>query len=173
MKRHTIFLADESKSILLKHIHNSPGIRYRELQRATGFANGVLAYHLKILEKSRRMKVIRYSVRNSTRYYPLNTTSKESCMIEYVRRTTTKKILLFLLERDQCTFNDIVQHTKKVRSTISWHLSWLRKARIISVKSGVHQTYRLRNKKLVALVINKTSDYSDIALDAGDDIDLS
>jgi hypothetical protein len=37
----------------------------------------------------------------------------------------------------------------------------------------VHQTYRLRNKKLVALVINKTSDYSDIALDAGDDIDLS
>jgi predicted transcriptional regulator len=138
MKRHTTFLLDESKSILLKHINNSPGIRYRELQRATGFASGALAYHLKILEKSRRMKVIRYRVRNSTRYYPLNTTAKESCMMGYVRRTPTRKILLFLLKHDQCTFNDIVQHTKKVRSTISWHLSWLRKARIISVRSGVH-----------------------------------
>ena len=78
MKGHTIFLADGSKSILLKQINNSPGIRYRELQRATGFSNGVLAYHLKILEKSKRMKVIRYHVRNSTRYYPLNTTAKES-----------------------------------------------------------------------------------------------
>jgi hypothetical protein len=56
MKRHTIFLGDESKS--------SPGIRYRELQRATGFANGVLAYHLKILEKSRRMKVKKLPARD-------------------------------------------------------------------------------------------------------------
>ena len=156
MKRNTIFLVDEPKSILLKHINNSPGIRYRELQRATGFANGVLAYHLKILEKSRRMKVIRCRVRNSTRYYPLNTTAKETCMMEYVRRTTTRKILLFLLKRDQCTFNDIVQHTKKVRSTISWHLSWLRKEMIISVRKDVHQTYRLRNRDIVALLINKT-----------------
>lgn len=158
MKRQTIFLTDESKTILLKHINNSPGIRYRELQRATGFANGVLAYHLKILEKSRRIKVIRYRIRKSTRYYPLNTTAKESCLMEYVRRTTTRKILLFLLKHDQCTFNDIMQHTKKVRSTISWHLSWLRKARIISVKSGVHQTYRLRNKDLVEILINKNRD---------------
>ena len=155
MKRQTIFLTDEPKTVLLKHINNSPGIRYRELQRATGFANGVLAYHLRILEKSRRMKVIRYRIRNSTRYYPLNTTAKESRLMEYVRRTTTRKILLFLLKHDQCTFNDIMQHTKKVRSTISWHLSWLRKARIMSVRSGAHQTYRLRNKELVAILINK------------------
>jgi DNA-binding transcriptional ArsR family regulator len=81
----------------------------------------------------------------------LNTTAKESCMMEYVRRTTTRKILLFLLEHDHCTFNDIAQH-----STISWHLSWLQKARIISVRRDVHQTYRLRNKKLVAsLIITK------------------
>ena len=78
MKRQTIFLTDESKTILLKHINIFPGIRYRELQRASGFANGVLAYHLKILEKSMRIKVIRYRIRKSTRYYPLNTTAEES-----------------------------------------------------------------------------------------------
>ncbi|MGC2574916.1 MAG: helix-turn-helix domain-containing protein, partial [Candidatus Nitrosopolaris sp.] len=56
---------------------------------------------------------------------------------------------------DECTFNDIVRHTKKVRSTISWHLSWLRKEMIISVRKDVHQTYRLRNKDIVALLIIK------------------
>jgi predicted transcriptional regulator len=156
MKRATIFLTDKSKTILLKRINKSPGIRYRELQHVTGFANGVLAYHLKILEKSKRIKVIRYHIRKSTRYYPLNTTAKESCLMEYVRRTTTRKILLLLLKHDQCTSDDIMQNTKKVRSTISWLLSWLRKARIISVRSGVRQTYRLRNKDQVATIINKT-----------------
>jgi hypothetical protein len=48
-----------------------------------------------------------------------------------------------------------MQHTKKVPSTISWHLSWLRKAMIISVRNGMHQTYRLRNKDLVAMLINE------------------
>ena len=144
MKRQTIFLTDEPKIILLEQINNSPGIRYRELQRKTRFANGMLAYHLKILEKSKRIKVIRYHIRKSTRYYPLNTTAKEARLIEYVRRPTTRKILLYLLNRDECTFNDIMKQTKKVPSTISWHLSWLRKAMIISVRNGTHQTYRLR-----------------------------
>ena len=52
-------------------------------------------------------------------------------------------------------YNDIVQHTKKVKSTISWHLSWLRNAGIITVRSGVIQTYRLINKGLVARLMNK------------------
>src|SRR5215469_18289310 len=154
MKRQTKFHTDEPKTILLECINNSPGIRYRELQRETKFANGMLAYHLKILEKSKRMKVIRY--RDSTRYYPLNTTFKEARIIEYVRRPTSRKILFYLLNHDECTFSDIVRHTKKVRSTISWHLSWLRKAMIISVRKGMQQTYRLRNRDTVALLINKT-----------------
>ena len=128
MRRQTIYHTDKSKSCLLKHINISPGIRYRELQRATGFANGVLAHHLMVLEKSRRIKVNRYRTRKDTRYYPLNTTAQESRIMEYVRRTATRKILLFLLDHDRFTSNDIMQHTKKGGSTISWHLSWLRKA---------------------------------------------
>jgi DNA-binding transcriptional ArsR family regulator len=61
-----------------------------------------------------------------------------------------------LLDYDLCTSNDIKQHTKKGGSTISWHLSWLRKAGIISARSGMHQTYRLRNKDLVAILMNKS-----------------
>jgi predicted transcriptional regulator len=155
MRSQTFHLTDESKYILLKRIYDSPGIRYSELRRATGFANGVLAYHLLVLEKSRRIKVNRYHKRKSTRYYPVNTTAEESRILEYLRRPTPRKILLFLFEHDRCTYNDIMQHTKKVRSTISWHLSWLRKAGLISVRKKVNKTYRLSNKDLVAILMNK------------------
>ena len=40
-------LADKTKIKLLKRINKSPGIRYIELLRATGFSNGVMAYHHK------------------------------------------------------------------------------------------------------------------------------
>jgi len=41
--------------MLLKCINNSPGIRYRELLLVTGFPNGVMAYHLRILEKFKEL----------------------------------------------------------------------------------------------------------------------
>ena len=121
MRRQTIYLTDEPKSCLLKHINISPGIGYRELQRATGFANGVLAYHLMVLEKSRRIKVNRYRTRNSTRYYPLNTTAQESRIMEYVQRTTTRKILLFLLDHDRCTSND--HHATYKKSSFNYFMA--------------------------------------------------
>ena len=44
---------NKNKSEILKHIVKNPGVRYRELLRLTGLANGVLSYHLKILEESK------------------------------------------------------------------------------------------------------------------------
>jgi predicted transcriptional regulator len=155
IRKQTIYLTDKSKSCLLKHIQISPGMRYRELQRATGFANGVLTYYLMVLEQSRRLKVNRYAARKSTRYYSSNPTAQESRVMEYIRRATTRKILLFLLDHDRCTSDDIMD-TKKGASTISWHLSWLRKAGITSVRSWLYQVYRLRNKDLVTILTNKS-----------------
>ncbi len=114
----------------------------------------LLAYHLKILVKSRRNQSQQIAYKKE--YKILNTTAQEVRIVEYVRRTTTRKILLFLPDYDRCTSNDIMQHTKTGGSTISWHLSWLRKAGIISARSGMHQTYRLRNKDLVAILMNKS-----------------
>ena len=143
--------ADRKKKMLLKCINNSPGIRYRELIRATGFPNGVIAYHLKILEKLKQMKVSRH-YRKVTRYYPLNTTTKESHIIEFMKRPMDRRIILFLLQHECCIFNDIERSMKRASSTISWHLSRLREAGIISMR---HQKYRLKNRALVISLINK------------------
>jgi len=50
---------DDPKHLLLAHIINAPGIRYRELLRLSGLSKGVLTYHLGTLEKSYQIRVDR------------------------------------------------------------------------------------------------------------------
>jgi predicted transcriptional regulator len=153
-KNRTISPRDWKKRMLLKCINNSPGIRYRELLRVTGFPNGVMAYHLKILEQFKHMKVSR-QYKKITRYYPLKTTAKESRVIEFMKRPTDRRIILFILKHERCRFKDIEWHIKRASSTVSWHLSRLREADIISMR---HLTYRLNNRTLVIAVMNKVKE---------------
>jgi DNA-binding transcriptional ArsR family regulator len=114
----------------------------------------VMAYHLKKLEKSKQIKVRRYD-RRSTRFYSVNIAAKELQVIEYIRRKTASEIVLFLSQYGPRTFKDIVRITKKVRSTVSWHLSRLKQGGIISVQMGRNQMYRLKNRDLVIRVMKK------------------
>jgi predicted transcriptional regulator len=54
---------DKLKNIILNCIYENPGIRYREILKLTGLSNGVLEYHLKIINVDRHKSKI-------TRYYP-------------------------------------------------------------------------------------------------------
>lgn len=151
MKTRTISRGEKNKSLLLTCIKNSPGIRYRELMKATGFPNGVAQYHLKLLEKSKRVKVSR-RFGKTTRYYPLSISARESRIIEHIRHTTRRKIISFLLQHDGSLFSDIKRNIRRVPSTVSWHLSRLKESGVISIND---QTYRLRNRSLVASLMKK------------------
>lgn len=147
-------LEDSIQSKLLKHIDEYPGIRYRELLRLTDLANGVLTYHLSLLERSTQIRVNR-SKAKTTRYYPINITSEESEVIGYIRNERVRRIILFILEHNICTFNEIVDYTNKAPSTISWHLKKLKDAGIISVQYGQYQLYRVTNREVVAEILYK------------------
>jgi predicted transcriptional regulator len=147
-------LQDSIQSKLLKHIDEYPGIRYRELLRLTDLANGVLTYHLSLLERSTQIRVNR-SKAKTTRYYPINITSEESEVIGYIRNEPVRRIILFILEHNICTFNEIVDYTNKAPSTISWHLKKLKDAGIISVQYGQYQLYRVTNREVVAEILYK------------------
>jgi DNA-binding transcriptional ArsR family regulator len=138
----------------MKHIEQTPGIRYRELLRSTGLVNGVLTYHLSALEKANVIKVNRES--RVTRYYPISVSDKESAILKFVRHEPIRQILLFILEHGMCTFNEIVDHTGKAPSTVSSHLKRLREAGIVLVRHGeYHQIYRVIEKDLIAEVLSK------------------
>jgi DNA-binding transcriptional ArsR family regulator len=113
-----------------------------------------MAYYIKKLEKSKQIKVKRHD-RRSTRFYPFKIAANELQVIEYVMRKTALEIVSFLPKYGPHTFKDIVRITKKVRSTISWHLSRLREGGIISVKMGRNQMYTLKNRDLVLKVMKK------------------
>ena len=141
------------KLLLLEQIEDTPGIRYRELLRQTGLVNGVLTYHLAALEKANVIKVDRGL--RITRYYPVNVSEKELAILKYVRHEPIRQIVLFILEHDMPTFNEIVDHTGKAPSTVSSHLKRLKEAGIVSVRYGECHLYRLVDRDLVAEVLSK------------------
>jgi predicted transcriptional regulator len=149
----------DTRAILVRNIEENPGIRYRELLRLTGLVNGVLSYHLLGLERANAIKVNRES--RMTRYYPLSVSDKESAILKFVRHEPVRQILLFILEHDMCTFNEIVDHTGSLQ------LKRLRKAGIILIRHGEYrQLYRVVERDLVAEVFSKyTTSFMDKVID--------
>jgi predicted transcriptional regulator len=143
----------DSQSNILKVISQNPGIRYKELARQTGLANGVLTYHLNIIEHVRCINKFRHD--KITRYYSLNVPREDLKVISHLRVHSEKDIILFVLDHDFCTFNEIVEHTGKAPSTISWHLKRLCEDGIIAVHHGEYNLYQIVDKKLVNRMLHK------------------
>jgi DNA-binding transcriptional ArsR family regulator len=155
----------DTRVLLMKNIEQTPGIRYRELLRLTGLVNGVLSYHLSALERANVIKVNRES--RITRYYPVNVSDKESAILKFVRHEPIRQILLFILEHDMCTFNEMVDHTGKAPSTVSSHLKRLREAGIVLIRHGEYrQLYRIVENDLIGEVLSKyTASFTDKVVD--------
>ncbi len=147
---------EDPKEILLTQINNLPGIRFRQLLRLTGLSNGVLAYHLKILENSSQIRVIRQIENKITRYYSVNISIEESDIIGHLRNNVSRQIIRFILEHDLCTFNELVEHLGKAQSTVSWHLKRLKESKIVWVRYGEqHQLYQINKRDLVSSILYK------------------
>ena len=137
----------EIQNKLIRYINSQPGIRYRELLRLSGLSNGVLTYHITNLEKSGLIIANRNTKNKITRYYPNNIPIEEADIIGHIRNNVARQIVLFILDRDSCTFNEIIKYTKKAPSTISWHLKRLKESGIIFV---LHNTGRCQQLYKVA-----------------------
>ena len=145
----------DTKSVILENIYKTPGIRYKELLRLTRLKNGVLSYHLTILERLSKIRIDRYNNR-VTRYYIVNIPKEESDIIGYFRNKVTRKMAIFILQHDSCIFNEIVDHVNKAPSTVSWYLKRLRDAEIISIIPGEkHQHYRVVDGEAIANILYK------------------
>jgi predicted transcriptional regulator len=143
------------QSKIHKLIYKSPGIRYRQLQRTTGLPNGSLSYILRELEYSRRIIVERTSY--VTAYYPKETKTAELHLMENLRNNIDRRIVQYLLEQGKSTFYDIVNHSKRAPSTVSWHLNRLRNRKLIISTShgGKPQAYKIINKYAVSRILSK------------------
>jgi predicted transcriptional regulator len=144
-------------SKLIRYINEQPGIRYRELLRLSGLSNGVLTYHITNLEKSRQIIVDRNNKTKTTRYYSNYIPAEETDIIGCIRNNSARQIILFILDHDSCTFNEIIEYTKKAPSTISWHLKRLKAAGVISILYTGHcqHIYKVRDFESVTNVLSR------------------
>jgi predicted transcriptional regulator len=84
---------------IVKCVNEIPGIRYRELLRITGVSNGVLSYHLNLLDNSGKIRVNRLNNR-VTRYFSYDVSLHETYVIGLLRQETSRKIIMYILERE-------------------------------------------------------------------------
>ena len=143
------------KSKVLEVILRSPGVRYKQLQRIIGLPNGSLSYILKKLEGSRCIIVNRSNY--STAYYPKGIKAAELHLIKNLRNNIDRKIMQYILNQGQSTFYDIVNHSKRAPSTISWHLNRLKDNKLIISTNhhGKPQAYKIVKRDTVSRILSK------------------
>ena len=124
--------------------------------RLTGLSHRKMSFHLRELKKSKLVKAKRLGY-NMTRYYPIAVDSAESDILDQIQDSTRRKIILFLLEHNDCRFREIVQYIDKARSTTSSHLRRLERAGIVSVQivDRKNQFYQLKDKARIIKIVSK------------------
>jgi len=149
-----------NRNEILSLIVENPGIRYRELLRLSDLSNGVLSYHLKKIEKSKPILVVRQN-KKTTRYYSSEIPFEEISIIGQIRHSTTRRrILTLILKHKVCTFDSIVEHTNKAPSTVSWHLKALLESKIVSVQKSERNkylVYQLNSNRFIGNLLSKFS----------------
>ena len=117
--------------------------------------NGSLSNIIRELEYSRRIIVNRANY--ATSYYPKKTKTAELHLMESLRNNIDRRIVQYLLDQGQTTFYDIVNHSRRAPSTVSWHLDRLRKRKLVTSTShgSDPQAYKIIDKNTVSRILSK------------------
>lgn len=138
-----------TEAILVK-IRNSPGIRYRELVKATGIPNSTVGYYIKKLEKNQAISISRIS--KSCRFFTPELSDLERLVIVMLRGKNTRKIIL-ALENEESTFFALVERLKTHPSTVSINLKKLVSAGLVE-KIGKDR-FTMKNNGTITEIINR------------------
>ena len=146
---------------IVSHIIKFPGLRFYQLKKEIGIANGTLQHHLSSLMKS---GIISVEYDNSTpRYFSKKIESNSQVIIKRLSQNTSSQIIRLLLKKECQTFAQLVKYTKKSPGTVSLYKNKLVADKIIvgstdnckcNKKHGMKIKYRLSDpKKVRALVL--------------------
>ena len=146
---------------IVSHIIKFPGLRFYQLKKEIGIANGTLQHHLSSLMKS---GIISIEYDNSTpRYFSNKIESNSQVIIKRLSQNTSSQIIRLLLKKECQTFAQLVKYTKKSPGTVSLYKNKLVADKIImgstdnckcNKKHGMKIKYRLSDpKKVRALVL--------------------
>ena len=115
--------------IVLDKITKFPGLRFYELKKETGFANGTLQHHVNTLVKLK--KIDAHYDNAIPRYFLHNVDQTTKIIIQRLSQNTTSKIIKILLKKECQTFAQLVKYTKKSPGTVSLYKNKMVEDKII------------------------------------------
>ena len=115
--------------IVMNTVRKFPGLRFYELKKETGFANGTLQHHINNLIKSK--KIDAHYDNAIPRYFLPNVDQSSKITIQRLSQNTTSKIIKLLLKKECQTFAQLVKYTKKSPGTVSLYKNKMVEDKII------------------------------------------
>ena len=140
-----------NNDIIRDKIEKLPGLRFYQLKKETGIANGTLQHHLSTLTKS---GIISTEYDNSTpRYFSKEIESNSQVIIKRLGQNTTSQIIGLLLKKECQTFAQLVKYTKKSPGTVSLYKNKMLADKIIVGSTDAckcHKKYDMKIKYMLS-----------------------
>lgn len=140
----------------MAEIERKPGLRYRELIRATGLPHSTFALTVASLQKLDLVKVKKRE--GVTRFYPPHISDKECNILGHIYPLTSARLVSHLLENDDAPFKELVKVTAKAPATVSYYLKKLKKDGIVEERFyGNNKTFAIRDREELLATVKKYS----------------
>lgn len=120
-----------SRRAIYQYIADNPGVNFRMLLDELDYAQGTLQYHLRWLADEDLIEVSDDG--QYTRYYPATEFDEvDRAVMNALRREYSRRILAHLLADGPLTTTELSDRIDKAQSTVSWHLSKLADAELVT-----------------------------------------
>ncbi len=126
-------LAHPHREMLFNIIKEHPGLHFRELQRITNLATGVLQYHLSYLERKGLVKSVRDGkfLRYFTAFESRFKHELDREMLSLMRRPILNKIISFLKENKKATNKELANFLGLKPPSICFHMKILQEKNLV------------------------------------------
>ena len=143
---------ESSQEKILEFIINNPSSHLRKIKNNLGFSMGTIQYHLSILEKEGKIKSIKTKFYKN--YYHISESDEN--VLSVFNLDSPRSIIIYLLQHEPSTHQDIAKGIGLSSSTVSWHMKRLLEVHIVeSEYSGKYTMYRLVDRENVLTNLKK------------------
>ncbi|MEK6903416.1 MAG: winged helix-turn-helix transcriptional regulator [Nanoarchaeota archaeon] len=142
------------------------GCNFRDLERKSNIPTGTLQYHLHYLTKHEIITTQKDG--NKIRYFAKNLTSRDKVLLSFLRQKNIRRLVLFILEKKECNWQEILQSLQVSPSTVSWYLSRLVEQGVLTLdKKQGESAYHLAvpEKDIISLLVIYKESFFDTMVD--------
>lgn len=145
-------ILESPKVKILDFIIANPSSHLRKIKNNLGFSMGTIQYYLAMLEKEGKIKSTKTKFYKN--YYHIH--ESDDKILSVLNLDSPRNIVIFLIQHEPSTHQEIAKGVGLSSSTISWHMKRLIELQVVMTEySGKYTVYRLRDRTNVLSNLNK------------------